>query len=182
MAHDARLSKRLSYVLRHEPESIGMELDAAGWVDLAVLVAKLRKSGVNLDESDVHEVVAKNDKKRFEVVDGKIRAAQGHSIDVNLGLASVPPPDVLWHGTVERFIDSILTQGLMPSGRQHVHLSESFDTANIVGSRRGKPALLKVASQKMANEGHEFFVSSNGVWLTSHVPTNYIEQVDRRPN
>ena len=108
-------------------------------------------------------------------MDGRIRAAQGHSVEVDLGLEVASAPETLWHGTVERFLDSIMSEGLKPSGRTHVHLSDSLSTARSVGSRRGKPVILTVAAAALQRDGHEFFLSSNGVWLTAHVPPTHLK-------
>lgn len=175
MSSDRELSKRLSYVLRHRPDSIGVELDAAGWVELTDLVRKLQESGSDITETDMAGVVSRSDKQRFELVDGRIRAAQGHSVEVDLGLEVASAPETLWHGTVERFLDSIMSEGLQPSGRTHVHLSDSLSTARSVGSRRGKPVILTVAAAALQIDGHEFFLSSNGVWLTSHAPPTHLK-------
>lgn len=167
------LSKRLSYVLRHNPSSIDIELDRAGWLDLDVLVDKLRTvGGLTVTAEEISHVVETNDKKRFQLVDGRIRAAQGHSVDVDLGLEPVVPPDVLWHGTVAKFLDSIMANGLRPGSRTHVHLSADIATARNVGSRRGRPVLLRIDAAALHRDGEPFFQSANGVWLTEHVPAS----------
>ena len=174
-----RLSKRLSFVLRHNPASIDIELDTAGWVDLDLLVAQLDAVGnLSVTADEVVEMAAANDKKRFEIVDGRIRAAQGHSVDVQLGLDPIDPPAVLWHGTVDRFLDSILANGLRPSGRTHVHLSADVETARDVGSRRGTPVLLRIDATAMHNAGHKFYRSANGVWLADTVAPQWIHRED----
>ena len=173
-----RLSKRLSYVLRHNPASIGLVLDDAGWVELDELVDRLRADGgLDVDPAQIAHVVETNDKRRFQLVDGRIRAAQGHSIDVDLGLEPQEPPKVLWHGTVERFLESIMGNGLVPGSRTHVHLSAEIETARTVGARRGRPVMLQVDAQAMHRDGHTFYRSANGVWLTANVPTQWIERV-----
>ena len=167
------LSKRLSYVLRHNPSSIDIELDRAGWLDLDVLVDKLRTvGGLTVTAEEISHVVETNDKKRFQLVDGRIRAAQGHSVDVDLGHEPVVPPDVLWHGTVAKFLDSIMANGLRPGSRTHVHLSADIATARNVGSRRGRPVLLRIDAAALHRDGEPFFQSANGVWLTEHVPAS----------
>lgn len=177
MSSHTRLSKRMSYLLRHNPGAAGLQLDDAGWVDLDVFVAALQDSTPahqNLSREHVLEVVRLSDKQRFEVTDGHIRATQGHSIDVDLALTPQEPPAVLWHGTVDRFLDPIRQQGLLPMGRNHVHLSESRATATAVGQRRGAPVLLQVDAAGMQRDGIVFYCSTNGVWLTSHVAPQYI--------
>ena len=173
---DQRLSKRMSYVLRHNPADLGLELDSNGWVDLELFASRLFDA---VDEdwtvADVLRTIENNDKKRFELVDGQIRAAQGHSVDVDLGLAPTKPPPFLWHGTGGRFLPSIFEQGLLPQNRRHVHLSESRNVATDVGSRRGSPVILQILSGDMANADHNFFKSANGVWLTAAVPPGFIE-------
>jgi putative RNA 2'-phosphotransferase len=169
-------SKFLSLVLRHQPEAIGLALDEAGWASIAELLELTRASGRALDHDLLLRVVRENDKQRFTISgDGlRIRASQGHSIDVDLGLVPIAPPAVLYHGTVANFLESIRAQGLLPGSRQYVHLSADERTAEIVGTRRGKPVILKIDAARMAAEGLEFFQSANGVWLTAHVPAGYI--------
>ena len=174
-----RLSKRLSYVLRHNPGSIGLVLDDAGWVELDELVHRLRADGgLDVDPAQIAHVVETNDKQRFQLVDRRIRAAQGHSINVDLGLEPQEPPKVLWHGTVERFLESIMENGLGPGSRTHVHLSAEIETARTVGARRGRPVTLQVDAQAMHRDGHTFYRSTNGVWLTANVPAQWIERAE----
>ena len=170
-------SKFLSFVLRHRPEEIGLELDENGWADVEELIAAARRHGRELSRPLIEEVVAKNDKKRFTLSpEGKrIRAAQGHSHPVDLGLPSVEPPEILYHGTATRFVDSILRDGLSPGQRQHVHLSPDEQTATAVGRRHGKPVVLRVRAGAMHRAGHMFCLSENGVWLTDNVPIQFIE-------
>ncbi|WP_238598449.1 RNA 2'-phosphotransferase [Saccharothrix sp. ALI-22-I] len=166
-----RLSKRMSKHLRHDPGRVGLTLDPAGWVDLDEFLDALGVSREN-----VLEVVARNDKQRYEIVDGRIRASQGHTVAVELDLPVVPPPPVLFHGTVARYLPDILREGLRPMSRHDVHLSASVETAVRVGSRRGKPVVLAVDAAAMAGDGHEFRVSTNGVWLAAAVPPNYLRE------
>ncbi|BCU76535.1 RNA 2'-phosphotransferase [Luteolibacter sp. LG18] len=169
-------SKLLSMVLRHQPRMIGISLDKAGWVDTAVLLAALQRHGHQVDRAYLEEIVATSDKKRFAFnEDGsRIRASQGHSLTVDLELAPQVPPETLWHGTVDYFLDSIRATGLEKRQRHHVHLSADTATATIVGERRGKPVLLRIRAAAMHREGLRFFRSDNGVWLTDHVPPRYI--------
>lgn len=169
-------SKFLSSVLRHNPGKIGIELDAAGWVDVDVLLAALKRRGRRIDRSRLDYVVANNNKKRFEFDESgmRIRASQGHSVPVDLGYAPSVPPETLYHGTATSSLDSIFSEGLRPGSRHHVHLSVDVETATKVGSRHGKPAVLLVAAARMHEDGREFFRSTNGVWLTEHVAPRYL--------
>ncbi|MGC4013114.1 MAG: RNA 2'-phosphotransferase [Luteolibacter sp.] len=172
-----RISKLLSLVLRHEPEKIGITLDSAGWVETTVLLTALRDRGHDIDRPLLEKIVETSDKKRFAFnEDGtRIRANQGHSVKVDLELQSQAPPETLWHGTVDRFLDSIRTSGLEKRERHHVHLSADTATASIVGSRRGRPVLLQIRAAEMHHDGLLFFCSENGVWLIEHVPARYID-------
>lgn len=162
-------SKFLSLVLRHQPELIGLTLDTQGWADLDELVASANAHGHALSREQVLNVVATSDKRRFALNDNatRIRANQGHSVDVDLQLLPAEPPEWLYHGTATRFLLLIREHGLHSGGRQHVHLSASAETATQVGSRHGKPVVLKVHAGRMRREGQVFFLSANGVWLTA---------------
>lgn len=177
--NDKTISKFLSLVLRHQPETIDLALDEAGWTDLSELVAKARSHGTPITEDDVRRIVAENDKQRFTLSpDGtRIRAAQGHSVTVELGLTPVTPPDLLFHGTATRFADAIRAEGLKPQSRQQVHLSGDEDTALKVGQRHGKPIIFRVAAGRMQAEGFRFYQADNGVWLTDAVPPQFLETV-----
>lgn len=172
-------SKRLARYLRHAPEAIGLTLDAdGGWVDVDVLLAALAANGLPLTRAELEEVVARNDKRRFafDSTGTRIRASQGHSVEVELGLPVAEPPPLLFHGTVERFLPSIMAEGLRPMERREVHLSRTHETASRVGARRGKPIVLTVDARGMHAAGHEFRVSENGVWLTAHVPPQFLRR------
>ncbi|MES2570832.1 MAG: RNA 2'-phosphotransferase [Verrucomicrobiota bacterium] len=172
-----RASKFLSLVLRHEPEKIGMELDAAGWADVDALLEGCTRHGVKLDRADLDEIVATNEKKRFAFSDNgqRIRASQGHSVDVSLGYLPQIPPVRLFHGTATRFVSSIRMEGLRKGARHHLHLSADEETARRVGQRHGRPAILGIKAGAMHEAGHTFFLSENGVWLTEVVPVKFIE-------
>ena len=169
-----RTSKRLSYVLRHSPDSAGLSLDDAGWVDVAALLAALHLTRAQLDE-----VVAGNDKRRFafDATGTRIRASQGHSVPVELGYAAAQPPAELFHGTVERFLPAIRAEGLRPGNRHAVHLSPDVGTARTVAARRGRPVVLRVDAAAMAADGAVFTRSANGVWLVGAVPFRYMAVV-----
>ncbi|NKE57868.1 RNA 2'-phosphotransferase [Lentzea sp. PSKA42] len=164
-----RLSKRMSKALRHQPGRVGLALDPAGWVPVADLL-----NALGISETDLHEVVGRNDKKRFTIDGDRIRANQGHSVEVELGLPTAVPPDALFHGTVAQFLDDIMRDGLRPMSRHDVHLSPDRETARRVGARRGRPLILTVDAKAMHEDGHEFRLSANGVWLTQHVPARYL--------
>jgi putative RNA 2'-phosphotransferase len=178
-----KISKFLSLVLRHQPEAVGVTLDAAGWVEVSTLLEGCRRAGRAITPEQLDEVVSTNDKKRFEFSpDGlQIRASQGHSVEVELGYEPATPPDTLYHGTAARNIESIRRQGLLKGQRHHVHLSADPDTAMKVGQRYGKPIVLQISSGRMHAEGIQFFVSTNGVWLTEHVPPQYLEFPEDAP-
>lgn len=177
MTTNTRTSKFLSLLLRHQPEAIGLTIDPQGWADVDELIAKANATGRNsLTRAEIEQVVATNPKQRFDLSsDGRrIRANQGHSIDVDLQLESVEPPATLFHGTATRFLEPIMAQGLVRRSRQHVHLSADRDTASTVGTRHGKLAMLQVDAAAMHAAGHEFFLSKNNVWLTDHVPAEFL--------
>jgi putative RNA 2'-phosphotransferase len=167
-----RTSKRLSYVLRHRPASIGITLDAAGWVAVEELLPALAAHGLRLSRADLDAVVAGNDKQRFayDETGTRIRASQGHSVAVDLGYEVAVPPAELFHGTVDRFLPAILAEGLRPGRRHAVHLSPDVATARSVGRRRGRPVVLRVDAAGLAAEGARFTRSANGVWLVDAVP------------
>lgn len=169
-------SRFLSMVLRHKPEEIGLELDNNAWADVNDLLSKMKKTGRTLSRAQLEEIVDTNDKKRFTLSqDGtRIRAAQGHSFNVNLGLDPIAPPDVLFHGTARENLDSLFSLGIQSKGRSQVHLTKDEETAIEVGSRHGKAVVLAVSTKRMHSDGHKFFQADNGVWLTDQVPTKYL--------
>ncbi|MGS0891045.1 RNA 2'-phosphotransferase [Burkholderia stagnalis] len=173
----ADISKYLSYLLRHQPQAIGLQLDAEGWADIDALIDGAARHGRQLDRETIETVCATSDKKRFAISDDglRIRAVQGHSTPaVQRRYPAVQPPDVLYHGTATRFLDMIRALGLNAGARHHVHLSPDRQTAITVGSRYGTPALLAVDAQRMHHQGHAFFVAENGVWLTETVPAEFL--------
>lgn len=171
-----KVSKYLSRHLRHEPERLSLELGPGGWVEVDALLAACAAHSLAVTREELQEVVARNDKRRFsfDPTGTRIRANQGHSVDVDLGLEPAEPPAVLYHGTARARLDAILAEGLRRMGRHHVHLSADADTATRVGARHGKPVVLEVAAAHMAADGHRFFLSDNGVWLTDAVPPHYL--------
>jgi len=171
------ISKFLSLVLRHSPETIGLKLDENGWADVEELIAKCSTNGNSLNQELLDYVVENNDKKRFAFNDDKtkIRASQGHSISVELNLNQAEPDEFLYHGTVEKFLESIKKEGLQKMSRQHVHLSKDRETAIKVGSRRGVAQILTVRSGQMFKDGFKFYLSENNVWLIDEVPVKYIQ-------
>lgn len=175
------ISRYLSYLLRHEPQTIGLQLDAEGWADIGQLIAGAARHGHRLDRATLESVCATSDKQRFALSDDgqRIRAVQGHSTPVvQRRYPAVQPPERLYHGTATRFLDSIRAQGLKPGTRHHVHLSADIRTALTVGARYGVPVILEVDAQRMHRQGHTFFVAENGVWLTDAVPAECLTVMD----
>ena len=178
MAQDlTKISIFLSLVLRHKPSAAGITLDRHGWADVDALI---RGTNANthhrLDRDTLETIVREDDKQRYQFSeDGtRIRAVQGHSVPVEVEMETLPPPPVLWHGTATRFLDSILAEGLKPMSRLYVHLSKDVPTAVKVGLRHGKPVVLRVDTEKMAQDGYLFRRAANGVWLTETVPPQYL--------
>ncbi|REC80573.1 RNA 2'-phosphotransferase [Chryseobacterium elymi] len=173
-----RISKFLSLILRHQPETIQLTLDENGWADVDELITKAAKGRMHFTFEDLEEVVETNNKKRFAFNEDKtrIRASQGHSIDIDLALKSLQPPDFLYHGTAETNISCILAKGIEKRSRQHVHLSADKETATKVGMRHGKPVILTIRTNTMHEDGIAFYLSANGVWLTDFVDAKYISK------
>lgn len=170
------ISKFLSYVLRHAPQSIGLTLDTNGWADVDELLVKAGVSGWDFDRAALGQVVSTSDKQRFTLSDdgSRIRAAQGHSVAVDLDIAPMAPPAMLFHGTAVRNVEAIMAEGLRPGQRQKVHLSLDEATAAKVGQRHGKPVVLRVDAAGMHAQGLSFWRAENGVWLTDHVPPQFL--------
>lgn len=173
---DIDISRFLSLVLRHKPETIGIELDPQGWVDVGILIQKINEHGMQLDKERLDHIVATNPKKRFSYNESldRIRASQGHSIEVDLGYVAQKPPQILYHGTGDKWVESILKTGLEKKSRSHVHLSADRETAKMVGSRHGKPFIFLIRAGEMHAAGFQFFLSENGVWLTDKVPVEFL--------
>jgi putative RNA 2'-phosphotransferase len=171
-----KVSRYLSRHLRHQPERLGLSLQAGGWVEVDELLAACAAHSFALSRDELQVVVDRNDKCRFSFDAGgtRIRANQGHSVEIDLGLEPAEPPAVLFHGTAQARLDAILAEGLRKMGRHHVHLSADAETATRVGARHGKPVVLEVAAARMAAAGHDFFVTANGVWLIDAVPPDFL--------
>jgi len=169
------ISKLLSMILRHKPEVIDIKLDAQGWAPVVSIVNGMKKIGKKVEISNILEIVRADAKGRYALKDNNtmIRANQGHSIKVDLGLVETTPPDVLYHGTIKKFFDIIKHEGLKPMKRHHVHLSGDEKTALAVGSRRGEPFLIYIDTKAMKNDNIKFYRSENGVWLTDFVDPKY---------
>tara|TARA_R110002096_G_scaffold126532_3_gene273595 strand:- start:21224 stop:21781 length:558 start_codon:yes stop_codon:yes gene_type:complete len=172
-----KASRFLSLILRHKPESIGLSLDKNGWANSEELLKKMKDHNFSLTFTDLKGLVANSDKKRFLFSDDflKIRANQGHSIQVDLGWPEKIPPEILFHGTAEKNLDPIGRNGLLKGQRHHVHLSSDKETALKVGQRYGKPIVLIIHAKEMSEQGLKFYQSENGVWLTDIVEPNFIE-------
>jgi len=173
-----KISKFLSLVLRHKPETIQIQLDENGWVSVSELIEQLNNNGEKINFDILENVVDTNSKKRFAFNEdkSKIRASQGHSLKIDLKYKPINPPEKLFHGTSERFLESILKSGIEKRNRQHVHLSSDKKTALKVGQRHGIPVILEIQTEKMNKDGHKFYLSENKVWLTNYVPVKYIEK------
>ncbi len=172
------ISKFISLILRHKPETIGISLDEHGWANVDELIEGISKTN-DFNMEMLEEIVRTDNKQRYSFNDDKtlIRANQGHSIPVDVELDEVKPPETLWHGTGEKYVISIDEQGLIPKSRLYVHLSQDEETAINVGKRHGKPVLYKIKAEEMYNDGYRFFRSQNGVWLTKEVPIKYMEKL-----
>ncbi len=171
-------SRYLSLILRHHPEVIGIQLDEHGWADVSELIEGISRTRP-FDFKLLEKIVAEDEKQRYSFNGDRtlIRANQGHSIPVDVELEKKIPPDILWHGTGEKYVESILKQGLLPKSRLYVHLSSDYDTAVKVGSRHGKPVVFETAAGKMQKDGFDFYQSVNGVWLTKSVPAFYLKYI-----
>jgi len=172
-----QLSKYLSFVLRHRPDDLSIQLSSDGWANVEEMISAMNSQGKVVTIDDLYQIVAQDEKQRYSFNSDKsqIRANQGHSIEIDLKLQPIIPPEYLYHGTAEKNIDSIREQGLLKRERHHVHLSENENTAKQVGARYGRPVILVIFAQLMNFDGHLFFRSDNNVWLTDEVPPQFIE-------
>ncbi|WP_189833649.1 RNA 2'-phosphotransferase [Streptomyces zaomyceticus] len=169
-----KVSKYLSKHLRHQPERIGLVLDAHGWTEIDTLLQATARNGFPITRAELDHVVESNDKKRFAIEGTRIRASQGHTVEVDLDLPPAEPPAYLYHGTVAARLPAIRAEGLRPMARHHVHLSRDRETATRVGARRGRPVVISVDAGAMHRAEHVFHVSANGVWLASTVPPEFL--------
>ncbi len=176
MNRDIELGKFISLVLRHKPQTINLTLDKNGWASVDELISGMNKFGKRINIETLTRIVNENDKNRYSFSEDKkkIRANQGHSINVDLELKEVVPPEYLYHGTATKFVVDIFKQGLKKQNRQHVHLSSDIETATKVGSRHGFPKVLKILAKNMYDDGYKFYLSENGVYLTDNVPKKYL--------
>jgi putative RNA 2'-phosphotransferase len=172
-----QISKFMSLVLRHKPESIGLQLNENGWANVQEMIDKMNATGTDVDIDLIHAIVETNDKKRFAFNEDMtmIRASQGHSVEADLNLNEAQPPEFLYHGTIQESVDIIQLEGLKKMSRQHIHLSKDKETAIKVGSRRGKPVILVIRAAAMHADGYRFYLSANEVWLTDEAPVQYIQ-------
>lgn len=172
-----KLSVFISLVLRHKPDEAHITLDEHGWANVEELLAGINDTGRKIDMEILKEIVRTDNKQRYSFNEDKtlIRANQGHSIPVDVELEEKQPPQFLYHGTADRFLDSIMLEGLKPMSRLYVHLSKDEETAVKVGKRHGKPVVLKISAEEMYYDGKKFYLSQNGVWLTKYIEKKYIE-------
>lgn len=179
MEKHVKLSRFISLILRHKPEAIGLTLDNQGYLLVDDLIKGLNATGNHIDRGMLDEIISTDNKGRYsyDSSETKIRANQGHSIKVDVELLEETPPTTLYHGTSGKHMDDIMKHGLSGMKRTYVHLSEDYDTAVNVGSRKGAPIILKVDTAKMIEVGHKFYISKNGVWLTDNVPTKFISRL-----
>lgn len=169
-----KTSKRLSYWLRHHPEMIGIKLDKEGWTDLGILIQNANEHGFPFTLELIAETARTSDKQRFAILDGKIRANQGHSVDIGIQFTKAMPPDILYHGTALKVLDKIFKEGLNKMKRHHVHLSDNKETARKVGQRHGKAVVIQIDAEQMVKDGIEFYKSENNVWLVDSVHRRYL--------
>lgn len=182
--NDVKLGKFISLVLRHQPDAAGVKMDENGWVEVDALIAGMNRAGRHINRETLERIVRENQKQRycFDESHARIRANQGHSLAVDVELRAQTPPDILYHGTADRFLQGIQCSGLVRQNRQHVHLSADVETAVNVGRRHGKPLVLKVDAAAMTRDGFLFWLSENGVWLCESVPWKYLSaQAETQP-
>ncbi|ENY8380922.1 RNA 2'-phosphotransferase [Clostridioides difficile] len=177
MSKKDKLSIFISLILRHKPETIGIKLDDYGYADVNELIEKINNTGRNINIEILEQIVKEDNKQRYSFNDArsKIRANQGHSINVNVELKELEPPKYLYHGTATRFLENIKNEGIIKQSRLYVHLSRDIDTAVKVGKRHGTPVILKINTGKMYENGYKFYLSENNVWLCEHIPFEYVE-------
>ncbi|EGT4117243.1 RNA 2'-phosphotransferase [Clostridioides difficile] len=181
MSKKDRLSVFISLILRHKPETIGIKLDDYGYADVNELIEKINNTGRNINIEILEQIVKEDNKQRYSFNEdrSKIRANQGHSINVNVELKELEPPRFLYHGTATRFLDNIKKEGIVSKSRLYVHLSNDIDTAVQVGKRHGVPVVLKINTGKMYENGYKFYLSENNIWLCKYIPFEYVEKISR---
>lgn len=175
------LSKEISYALRHAPQEYSLNFDEQGWVDLGDIISALKKKKKysNLEVSDIEKMILTSEKKRHEILDGRIRALYGHSVEQKIIKEPVMPPDILFHGTPHKFVESILKKGLLAQCRQYVHLSEDIETANMAGKRRdSNPVIFKVDAKSAYVKGILFYKGNENIWLSDSIPAIFIKQIN----
>ncbi|MFB5652563.1 RNA 2'-phosphotransferase [Leptospira wolffii] len=171
-----KISKHISYVLRHNPDSIGLKLDSHGWADVKELISKSEDHGIYCSIETIHRILVQSKKSRFELSSNgkRIKAKHGHSIQVEIGLLPNFPPSILYHGTTLKNIESIKENGILRMSRVYVHLSTNPIEARKIGERHGKPLVFAIKAQEMHRNGYEFYISDNNIWLTKVVPKEFI--------
>lgn len=181
MSKKDKLSVFISLILRHKPEIIGIKLDDYGYADVNELIEKINNTGRNINIEILEQIVKEDNKQRYSFNEdrSKIRANQGHSINVNVELRELEPPRFLYHGTATRFLDNIKKEGIVSKSRLYVHLSNDIDTAVQVGKRHGVPVVLKINTGKMYENGYKFYLSENNIWLCKYIPFEYVEKISR---
>ncbi|EJX2602088.1 RNA 2'-phosphotransferase [Clostridioides difficile] len=177
MSKKDKLSIFISLILRHKPETIGIKLDDYGYADVNELIEKINNTGRNINIEILEQIVKEDNKQRYSFNEdrSKIRANQGHSINIDVELKELEPPEYLYHGTATRFLDNIKNEGIIKQSRLYVHLSRDIDTAIKVGKRHGTPVILKINTGKMYENGYKFYLSENNVWLCEYIPFKYVE-------
>lgn len=177
------ISRYIALLLRHHPEKAGLCLDEHGWVEVEALIQGVRRRYPEFNRAVLDEIVARDSKQRYVYNQDKtcIRANQGHSIPVDVELKQALPPTILYHGTGEKYVESIQKVGLIPKSRLYVHLSTDIQTAIQVGKRHGQPVIYQIDTQQMIHDGFIFYISANHIWLTKAVPVQYLKIIETNP-
>lgn len=177
------ISRYIALLLRHHPEKAGLCLDEHGWVEVEALIQGVRRRYPEFNRAVLDEIVARDSKQRYAYNQDKtcIRANQGHSIPVDVELKQALPPAILYHGTGEKYVESIQKVGLIPKSRLYVHLSTDIQTAIQVGKRHGQPVIYQIDTQQMIHDGFIFYISANHIWLTKAVPVQYLKIIETNP-
>lgn len=173
-----KLSKEVSYALRHAPWEYELELDKNGWVPVDQLLQAFCQSTEwqNIELDDLKVMIEKSEKKRHEIEENSIRALYGHSVPMKIVKEEAIPPKFLYHGTAHNFLSEIEKNGLRSMSRQYVHLSEDIETANLVGKRKDKnPIILVINTENVRAKGIRFYFGNEKVWLADRIPPEFIE-------